>query len=281
MSASWIGLGIISFNASHYQDAAERFQAAASELHRFDTAMLTDEDYRDLTECYINLADSLLHIHQPDNAINARQNAFFAFHQIVEKTSQEMAILSASNVPQAFIAFYEEKLSTKQYLESNEYSQNWQVLETVCEQREIENCLQKLNMNVSYPVMIQNASLGEKSFLPIVPVDQATDGDRRVSAEEFCSLGEKYAENDEYGFAIQAFQTATKALEMVNDKTERDWALMEEIGKQVKILGNNCDESRISHGEQMTMGNHGLFASQYVPESRFPLGEKYSSFSPR
>src|SRR3990167_2281263 len=125
----WI-CAIADFNKGHKQDAAVHYQRSIEQLLEIKLEERQDRDYRELTELFLDLADTCYYLPNQQAAEEARENAIQAFFYIKNKNTKEQAIGDPTINFSVFYEYFQNITSEKSYIASAKFKNHAHILQT-------------------------------------------------------------------------------------------------------------------------------------------------------
>lgn len=264
------------FNRNNYTKAAELYEQGIQCLMSIEkiNCELTDKDYRNFVELFIDLSDARMHLFNQNAADEAFSNAIKAFNLIKHKNDKELKAAKAKDSCAAIRALFEEKLSTKTYLKSIKFKNHGELLYQNQKEREVENMLGEIAVSTEWRDEKQLDDMMEGLSFTSTPIfsgdliqKEPDDAEYRLIANQFFSLAKDQYSQQLIDDAIETLMQACSALQQVSIKNENDYQMINHIEANIQQLR---EQQRIEQSRQQPSSSTsgiGLFARNNSEEN--------------
>ncbi len=244
---------------AYYERAAHYYLQAIQYLHQIAAE---DQDYRNLTGLYIDLADACFHSYNQAAAQEASANAITAFNLIKIKYAEESAIGDPTINFKAFYEYFENKSSTVSYRASAAHQNHQHLLLGRYEDQTIAGLFDDFSLDGGLPdavsgidemmkgLGISNAAL--PSFAPIRLDQPSNDVDFRCMAIEFLRLTQKHMQQGDLQMTMSTYRQARDALTAIKYKSEHDVITIKNIADQIHYLSAQPRMSQAASSQDAT-----------------------------
>ncbi|OGT37031.1 MAG: hypothetical protein A3F12_01160 [Gammaproteobacteria bacterium RIFCSPHIGHO2_12_FULL_38_14] len=228
LSNSYYRLANCYFNKGEYDRAIEQYLNAIHSLENlYQSEECGDDDHRNCIKICIDLSDTYTELKNIEAAACAFENAIHAYDRIKDKTADERDNDPHKN-PTKFQNYFEGMLSDIDYFRCDTFKVNQTLLNQVHEER-------KNDINH----LLENMGL-ENKFTPLPQNKQSiSDQNYRLTAERYCKIAQNEVDRDKYNLAINAFQRAIEALNLIRLKEPLDVANIQEINNIIQTIKAN------------------------------------------
>lgn len=207
---------------------------------------LEDEDFRELTELYIDLSDVCCHLSKHQDAEEALRNAMLAFNKIRHKTAAELMIGDPASNFKKFYEYIEQKTSTVSYLSSTRFKNYQHILLERHEDKQMTDMFNGVSMEEK-PIMDEGAldtmmsglSVSNSKMLTFAPIRldrPCNDVDYRAVSIEYLRLTQKHINQGNTPSTIITYRQALEALRAIQLKTDHDLSTIKTIETQISCL---------------------------------------------
>jgi hypothetical protein len=250
---NWAGSLTEDVNASRYE-YEQAGQYYLKSIHYFkNLPRLEDEEFRNLTELYVDLSDVCCHLLKHVDAEEALGNAILAFKEIKIKNSKELAIGDPVINFKVFYEHVQSETSTASYLSSTRFKNYQQILLGRREEQQMADMFDTVSM-MEKPVMDMTAldsmmsGLGLSnnampSFVPVRLDNPVNDVDYRCISIEYLRLTQQHIQASNIFSTIITYRQALSALQSIQTKTQHDLATVDNIETQIRYLEKEQAES--------------------------------------
>lgn len=237
---------VIDFKADVNQEAAANYQHSIQQLLLIDSEVRIDSDYRELTELYLDLADTCVYIPNQQAAMESNEYAIQAFNLIKNKHAEELALGDPRVNFQVFFDYFQRKSSTISYLASANFKNHKDILQAGHAKRVEEQsmvdlfgtiCIDEVNEDLGAMMgglAVSNAAI--PIFAPIRLDQPSSDVDYRTLAIEYLRLTQCHVLQGNISDTVKTYRDALQALNAVHDKGESDKQIITAIGQQIGFL---------------------------------------------
>ena len=264
IAAQYRNLAIVNFNTGSvnrdnqdkacyfYAKAGDYYTKSIEKLHQIplaahDIKELGDQDFRELTELYIDLSDVCINLAQVPAAHEAVRNAGTAFMLIRSKNAAELLLGNPTDNYAAFRDYFERKSSEPSFLASAKYKNDAGILLAQHE----EKCMASLLDGMSIPEktsdeigsigeMMSGLGLSNGSTAPVfarVRFEQhLSDVDYRYLAIDYLKLTQLHIQKNSIIDTIATYRQALGALHQIKVKNDNDLMIIKTIEDQITYL---------------------------------------------
>lgn len=252
VASAFRNLAIIYFNwagsfdggsRSHYEQAGEYYLKGIQWYRQMPS--LDDEDFREMTELYIDLSDVCCHLLKHADADEALRNAIIAFKQIKIKKPAELAIGDpAANLPGLY-QYIENITSEQGYLSSTRFKNYQKILMTRYEDKQMADLLGDVSMAESVvdpsvlDCMMSGLDLSNRGMPMFAPINldkPSNDLDYRSVSIEYLRLTQQHMQQGNINLTLTAYRQALSALKAIQSQTAHDQATIKTIETQIDCL---------------------------------------------
>lgn len=250
-------LAVADFNDNRDLEAAENYQKSIQQLLQIAPESLRDVDYRELTELYLDLADTCFYISNQQAADQSNEYAIEAFNLIKNKNAEELAIGDPRLNFSIFFRYFQEKTSYESYLRSTRFGINEHILEESQKKRHEDKgmadlfggiCIDEVNEGLGAMMgglAVINSSI--PSFNPINLSQPSSDVDYRALVIEYLRLIQIYIKQGKITDTIKTWVVALQTLNNVKEKTESDNVIITQIYDQICYLKDQMAHFKENH----------------------------------
>lgn len=241
-------------NPENYHKAVFYYEASIAQIHKItETFQLEDQDFRELTKTYIDLADTFSHLFRQAAVEEAMAKAISSFLQIRNKTAAEMEIGDPAINFQKFYHYFETQTSEPTYLASAAFKNHEQIFLHRQEDAAMADLLtgcsiseRELNAVSDITSMMQGlhaTNTPSFSFSSVSSANPQNDVDHRSIAIEFLKLTQQHITQGNIPNTIATYQQAYRALQTIQNKNANDIATMERLVEYIQYLEMKLKES--------------------------------------
>lgn len=275
----------------HYEQAGEYYLKGIQQYREMPS--LEDEDFREITELYIDLSDVCCHLLKHADADEALRNAILAFKQITIKTPEELAIGDPAANLQGLYQYIEKITSHQGYLSSTRFKNYQKILMTRYEDRQMADLLGGVSMaeSVVDPSALDSimsgldlSNRGMPMFAAINLDKPSNDLDYRSVSIEYLRLTQQHMQQGNINLTLTAYRQALSALKAIRSQTAHDQATIKTIETQIDCIeaqeamedmhiGQSGGAAEASPAARSLTASIGLFGHQAAPSTEHSLAD--------